>query len=224
MILDLTGLEIANASLLDEGTAAAEAMAMFKGLLDRKSTAHKFFVDADTFPQTIDVLITRAEPIGVEIVLGDYRSFEPTSDFFGAVVQYPNDKGSIEDYREFAKKCQTLDIKTCFISDLLALTLLTPPGEMGADCVVGNTQRFGVPMGFGGPHAAFFATKDEFKRQMPGRIIGVSVDRNENRAFQLRHRPRSNETRVSLETSSKSIDFSAPSSKNSTVGAARPTK
>jgi glycine dehydrogenase len=185
MILDLTGLEIANASLLDEGTATAEAMAMFKGLLDRKSTAHKFFVDADTFPQTIDVLYTRAEPIGVEIVLGDYRSFEPTSDFFGAVVQYPNDKGSIEDYREFAKKCQTLDIKTCFISDLLALTLLTPPGEMGADCVVGNTQRFGVPMGFGGPHAAFFATKDEFKRQMPGRIIGVSVDRNENRALRM---------------------------------------
>lgn len=185
MILDLTGLEIANASLLDEGTAAAEAMAMFKGLLDRKSTAHKFFVDADTFPQTIDVLYTRAEPIGVEIVLGDYRSFEPTSEFFGAVVQYPNEKGSIEDYREFVKKCQTLDIKTCFISDLLALTLLTPPGEMGADCVVGNTQRFGVPMGFGGPHAAFFATKDEFKRQMPGRIIGVSVDRNENRALRM---------------------------------------
>ena len=185
MILDLTGLEIANASLLDEGTATAEAMAMFKGLLDRKSTAHKFFVDADTFPQTIDVLYTRAEPIGVEIVLGDYRSFEPTSEFFGAVVQYPNEKGSIEDYREFVKKCQTLDIKTCFISDLLALTLLTPPGEMGADCVVGNTQRFGVPMGFGGPHAAFFATKDEFKRQMPGRIIGVSVDRNENRALRM---------------------------------------
>lgn len=185
MVLDLTGLEIANASLLDEGTAAAEAMAMFKGLLDRKSTAHKFFVDADTFPQTIDVLITRAEPIGVEIVLGDYRTFEPSSEFFGAVVQYPNEKGSVEDYREFVKKCQSKDIKTCFASDLLALTLLTPPGEMGADCVIGNTQRFGVPMGFGGPHAAFFATKDEFKRQMPGRIIGVSVDRNENRALRM---------------------------------------
>jgi glycine dehydrogenase len=185
MVLDLTGLEIANASLLDEGTATAEAMAMFKGLLDRKSTAFKFFVDADTFPQTIDVLYTRAEPIGVEIVLGDYRTFEPTADYFGAVVQYPNEKGSVEDYRAFVKKCQPLDIKTCFISDLLALTLLTPPGEMGADCVVGNTQRFGVPMGFGGPHAAFFATKDDFKRQMPGRIIGVSVDRNENRALRM---------------------------------------
>ena len=185
MVLDLTGMEIANASLLDEGTAAAEAMGMFKGLLPRKSEAFKFFVDQEVFPQTLDVLITRAEPIGVEIVIGDYRSFQPTAEFFGAYVQYPNNTGEICDYREFVKTCQAAEVKTCFGSDLMALTLLTPPGEFGADCVIGNTQRFGVPLGFGGPHAAFFATKDEYKRQVPGRIIGVSLDRRENRALRM---------------------------------------
>src|SRR6056300_294357 len=185
MVIDLTGMEIANASLLDEGTAAAEAMAMFKGLLPRKSTAHKFFVDKETFPQTLDILFTRAEPIGVEVVVGDFREFKPSEEFFGAYVQYPNDKGEVCDYRDFVKDCQGMGVKTCFGADLMSLTLLTPPGEMGADCVVGNSQRFGVPLGFGGPHAAFFATKDEYKRQVPGRIIGVSIDRREQRALRM---------------------------------------
>jgi glycine dehydrogenase len=185
MVIDLTGMELANASLLDEATAAAEAMSMFKGLLDRKSTASKFFVDQHTLPQTLDVVLTRAEPLGIEVVVGDYKTFAPDDSYFGALVQYPNELGSVEDYREIAAKCKSANVKICFASDLMALTLLTPPGEIGADCVVGNTQRFGVPLGFGGPHAAFFATKDEFKRQIPGRIIGVSQDRHENRALRM---------------------------------------
>ena len=185
MVIDLTGMELANASLLDEATAAAEAMSMFKGLLDRKSVANKFFVDQYTLPQTLDVVYTRAEPLGIEVVVGDYRSFTPDASYFGALVQYPNSLGSIEDYREMTAKCAAANVKVCFASDLMALTLLTPPGELGADCVIGNTQRFGVPLGFGGPHAAFFATKDEYKRQIPGRIIGVSQDRHENRALRM---------------------------------------
>jgi glycine dehydrogenase len=185
MIIDLTGMEIANASLLDEGTAAAEAMAMFKGLLPRKSEAYKFFVDQEVFPQTLDLLFTRAEPMGIEIVVGNYKEFTPTAEFFGAFVQYPNDKGEICDYRDFVTACKAAEVKTCFGADLMSLTLLTPPGEFGADCVVGNSQRFGVPLGFGGPHAAFFATKDEYKRQVPGRIIGVSLDRREQRALRM---------------------------------------
>jgi len=185
MVIDLTGMELANASLLDEATAAAEAMSMFKGLLDRKSTASKFFVDQHTLPQTVDVVLTRAEPLGIEVVVGDYKTFVPDDSYFGALVQYPNELGSVEDYREIAAKCKSANVKICFASDLMALTLLTPPGEFGADCVIGNTQRFGVPLGFGGPHAAFFATKDEFKRQIPGRIIGVSQDRHENRALRM---------------------------------------
>ena len=185
MVIDLTGMEIANASLLDEGTAAAEAMGMFKGLLPRKSTAFKFFVDENTFPQTLDILATRAEPIGIELVIGDYRTFQPSDEYFGALVQYPNNEGSIEDYREFVNTCKSYEIKVCFAADILALSILTPPGEFGVDCVIGNTQRFGVPMGFGGPHAAFFATREEFKRQIPGRIIGVSLDRRDNRALRM---------------------------------------
>lgn len=184
MVIDLTGMELANASLLDEGTAAAEAMNMFYGL-DKKSAAHRFFVDNSVFPQTLDILITRAEPIGIEIVRGDYKTFNPDASFFGALVQYPNAEGSVEDYRAFVAACKSANVKTCFASDLMALTLLTPPGDFGADCVVGNTQRFGVPLGFGGPHAAFFATKDEFKRSIPGRIIGVSVDAQGNRALRM---------------------------------------
>lgn len=184
MIIDLTGMEIANASLLDEATAAAESIHMFLDLAP-KGQGMKFFVDNDIFPQTKDVLITRAEPIGVELVFGDYRTFQPDTTFFGAIVQYPNDKGSIEDYRGFAADCKAHNVKTCFIADILALTVLTPPGEFGADCVVGSTQRFGVPMGFGGPHAAYMAARDEHKRHMPGRIIGVSVDRHGNRALRM---------------------------------------
>ncbi|MBS3916029.1 MAG: aminomethyl-transferring glycine dehydrogenase [Bacteroidetes bacterium] len=184
MIIDLTGLEISNASLLDEGTAAAESIHMFQDLAP-KGQGMKFFVDQEIFPQTLDVLITRAEPIGVELVVGDYKTFEPNTQFFGAVVQYPNNKGSIEDYRAFTEKCKASQVKTCFIADILALTVLTPPGEFGADCVVGSTQRFGVPMGFGGPHAAYMATKDEFKRHIPGRIIGVSIDKHNNKALRM---------------------------------------
>lgn len=184
MVIDLTGMELANASLLDEGTAAAEAMNMFYGL-DKKSAAHRFFVDNSVFPQTVDILITRAEPIGIEIVRGDYKTFAADASFFGALVQYPNAEGSVEDYRAFVASCKAANVKTCFASDLMALTLLTPPGDFGADCVVGNTQRFGVPLGFGGPHAAFFATKDEFKRSIPGRIIGVSIDAEGNRALRM---------------------------------------
>ncbi len=185
MVIELTGMEIANASLLDEATSAAECMTMFKGLLDKKSTATKFFVDKETFAQTLDVIITRAEPMEIEVVVGDFKTFTPDESYFGALVQYPNEKGNIEDYRAFVTACSEKGVKTCFASDLLALTLLTAPGELGADCVIGNTQRFGVPLGFGGPHAAFFATKDEYKRQVPGRIIGISVDRNGNRALRM---------------------------------------
>jgi glycine dehydrogenase len=184
MIIDLTGMEIANASLLDEGTAAAEAIHMFLEQAP-KGQGMKFFVDEDIFPQTKDILVTRSEPIGVELVFGNYKTYKPDSTYFGAIVQYPNDKGSIEDYREFVANCKAHNVKTCFIADILSLTVLTPPGEMGADCVVGCTQRFGVPMGYGGPHAAFMAAKDEHKRQMPGRIIGVSIDRNGNRALRM---------------------------------------
>jgi glycine dehydrogenase len=184
MVIDLTGMEIANASLLDEGTAAAEAMHMFLGLEKRKE-ALRFFVDHEVFPQTKDILITRAEPTGVELVFGDYRTFTPDGTFFGALVQYPNNVGSIEDYTQFTATCAAAGVKVCVAADLLSLTLLKPPGEWGADCVVGNTQRFGVPLGFGGPHAAFFATKDEYKRSIPGRIIGVSIDRHGNRALRM---------------------------------------
>lgn len=184
MIIDLTGLPIANASLLDEGTAAAEAMAMFRSL-HKHDHATKFFVDNSTFPQTKDVLITRAEPMGIELVFGDYKTFEFTSEVFGAYVQYPNNEGNIENYKAFAEKAHAAGALVCAGADLLALTLLTPPGEWGADCVVGTSQRFGVPLGYGGPHAGYFATKDEYKRQIPGRIIGVSIDRHGNRALRM---------------------------------------
>lgn len=184
MVIDLTGLEIANASLLDEGTAAAEAMNMFHSM-EKRPEARRFFVDEQVFPQTRDILITRAEPVGVELVFGDYKTFQPDNTFFGALVQYPNNLGTILDYSNFTANCKQAGVKVCVVSDLLALTLLKPPGEWGADCVVGSAQRFGVPMGYGGPHAAFFATRDEFKRQIPGRIIGVSIDRHGNRALRM---------------------------------------
>ncbi len=177
MVSDLTGMPIANASLLDEGTAAAEAMHMFWGLKNKKDALHnKFFVSSLCLPQTIDVIKTRAGVLGIEVVIGDYNTVELDKDFFGALLQYPAMDGSILDYKAFTEKCHALECYVCVATDLLALTLLTPPGEFGADCVVGNSQRFGVPMGYGGPHAAFFATKDDYKRILPGRIIGVSVD------------------------------------------------
>jgi glycine dehydrogenase len=188
MVSDLTGLPIANASLLDEGTAAAEAMAMLfnqKNKVQDQITAPKFFVDENIFQQTKEVLITRANPINVEIVLGDFRSVQLDESYFGAIVQYPNKNGSIEDHRNFINDAHSVNAQVIMATDLLALCLLTPPGELGADVAIGNTQRFGVPMGFGGPHAAFFATKDEYKRNIPGRIIGVTVDAKGNRCLRM---------------------------------------
>src|SRR5215203_4036483 len=187
MVSDLTALPIANASLLDEATAAAEAMTMFFITLNKHDhiTHPKFFVDNEIFPQTKDVLFTRAKPIGIEIVTGDYKKATIDATYCGAILQYPNDKGSIEDHREFINRVHGAGAFVAMATDLLALTLLTPPGELGADCAIGSAQRFGVPLGFGGPHAAFFASKDDFKRNMPGRIIGVSVDANNNRALRM---------------------------------------
>ncbi|MBX7045317.1 MAG: aminomethyl-transferring glycine dehydrogenase [Ignavibacteria bacterium] len=187
MIVDFTGLPIANASLLDEGTAAAEAMHLFYAVKPAsKKEANKFFVSKNCFPQTIDVVKTRAESIGIEIVLGDKKTIEElNNDYFGALVQYPNNNGEISDFSEFFGKCKELGILTCVATDLMSLALLTPPGEFGADAVVGNSQRFGVPMGFGGPHAAFFSTKEEFKRYIPGRIIGVTVDSHGDKAYRM---------------------------------------
>jgi len=187
MVSDLTALPIANASLLDEATAAAEAMTMFFNTLNKHDhiTHPKFFVDDEIFPQTKDVLHTRAKPIGIEIVTGDYKKANIDSAYCGAIVQYPNDKGSIEDYREFINRVHGAGAFVVMATDLLALTLLTPPGELGADCAIGSAQRFGVPLGYGGPHAAVFAAKDDFKRSIPGRIIGVSVDANNNRALRM---------------------------------------
>lgn len=184
MIIDLTGLPITNASLLDEGTAAAEAMAMFRSL-HKSDHALKFFVDQHVFPQTLDILKTRSEPMGIELVIGDYKTFEFNETFFGAFVQYPNSNGSVEDYKAFAEKAHAAHAQVCVAADLLSLTMLTPPGEWGADCVVGTSQRFGVPLGYGGPHAGYLSTKDEYKRQIPGRIIGVSIDRHGNRALRM---------------------------------------
>ncbi|MCB9251132.1 MAG: aminomethyl-transferring glycine dehydrogenase [Flavobacteriales bacterium] len=184
MISDLTGLPIANASLLDEGTAAAEAMNMFHGL-SPKENGNKFFVSKDTFPQTLDILKTRAEPINIELVIGDYKTIEFNNEFFGAYVQYPDNLGNINDYRSLAEKIHSVGGLLAVGADLMSLTLLTPPAEFGADCVIGNSQRFGVPLGYGGPHAAYFSTKDEYKRQIPGRIIGVSVDAQGNHALRM---------------------------------------
>lgn len=187
VVSDLTALPIANASLLDEATAAAEAMAMFFHMLNKgdKLERPKLFVDNEMFPQTKDVVVTRATPLGIEIVFGDYKTADIDAAYFGALVQYPNDKGSVEDYRSFIEKVHAAGAYVGMATDLLALTLLTPPGELGADAAFGVAQRFGVPLGFGGPHAAFFSCKDEFKRNIPGRIIGISVDSNGNRALRM---------------------------------------
>lgn len=188
MILDLTGLEITNASLLDEGTAAAEAMHMFFAGRSKEQIqggAVKLFVSSDCFPQTIDVLKTRSAPLGIELVIDNSDTIKLDDQFFGAILQYPNTEGKIIDYSTWTKKAKEKGIQVAVGSDLMALTMLTPPGEWGADVVFGNSQRFGVPLGFGGPHAAFFAAKDSYKREMPGRIIGVSVDAQGNRALRM---------------------------------------
>lgn len=187
MVTDLTALPIANASLLDEATAAAEAMTMFFNALNKQDNIErpKFFVDRHCFPQTLDLLLTRAIPVGIEIVVGDATSAQIDPQYFGGLIQYPNNLGSIEDHKEFITKMHDAGGYVVMTTDLMALTLLTPPGELGADVACGSAQRFGVPMGYGGPHAAFFATKDEFKRNIPGRIIGISIDADGNRALRM---------------------------------------
>lgn len=187
MVADLTGMEISNASLLDEATAAAEAMAMFFGSKKgAKKNATKFFVSELCHPQTIDVVIGRAKPIGIEVVVGNHLTFDFTdSALFGALVQYPATNGEVYDYTDLIATLKELSVNVVVAADLLALCMLKSPGEMGADAVVGSAQRFGVPMGYGGPHAAFLATHDSFKRQMPGRIIGVSVDKEGNQALRM---------------------------------------
>ncbi|HEY5691884.1 MAG TPA: aminomethyl-transferring glycine dehydrogenase [Cyclobacteriaceae bacterium] len=178
MVIDLTGMEIANASLLDEATAAAEAMhLLYASRKGAKKEASRFFVDADTFPQTIDVLKTRSAPLGIELVIGDLSKFDITdSNLFGVYLQYPNNNGAISDHSAFIASAHEKEVAVVVGTDLMSLLLLKSPGEMGADIVVGSSQRFGVPMGFGGPHAGFFATKEDYKRLIPGRIIGASID------------------------------------------------
>lgn len=186
MICDLTAMDIANASLLDEGTAATEAMLMFfHSRSAGKKNSNSIFVSQDCYPQTIDVIKTRANPLGINVITGDHKNAELTNDVFAVVVQYPSGNGEISDFRSFFEEAQGKDINTIVAADLMSLILLTPPGEFGADCVVGSTQRFGVPMGYGGPHAAYFATKDKFKRQIPGRIIGLSIDVQGNKAYRM---------------------------------------
>jgi len=186
MIVDLTAMPIANASLLDEATAAAEAMTMFYSLRKtKKKNANVFWVSEEVFPQTIDVLKTRCEPLGIKLRIGNHKKIELTEDIYGILVQYPSADGEVYDYSELFKQAEAKSILKAVAADLLSLALLTPPGEFGADVVLGSTQRFGVPMGYGGPHAAYFATKDEYKRQIPGRIIGVSVDSKGRRALRM---------------------------------------
>lgn len=188
MVSDLTGMPLSNASLLDEATAAAEAMTMFfhnRSREKEKAGAVKFFVSENVFPQTLDVVITRGEPLGIEVVVGNHHTHAFDDLYFGALVQYPAANGSIENLTAFSEKVHAVGASLVVASDLLSLTLLVPPGEWGADCVVGSAQRFGVPMGYGGPHAAFFATKEDFKRFIPGRIIGVTIDAQGNPALRM---------------------------------------
>ena len=188
MVSDLTGMPLANASLLDEGTAAAEAMIMLYNSRTReavKRNANSFFISEKLFPQTIEVLKTRAYPLGIDLILGDHNTFIFNENIFGAIVQYPDKTGEIINYSEFTKKAHENEAGVVVAADILSLALLTPPGEWGADVVVGTTQRFGIPMGFGGPHAGYFATTESYKRNIPGRIIGVSKDAKGNRALRM---------------------------------------
>ncbi len=188
MITELTGMPLANASLLDEGTAAGEAMIMLYNSRSReavKAGAKRFFVSDKLFPQSIDVLKSRAEPLGIDIETGDWQNIEFDSSWFGAIVQYPDETGGIHDYSQFVAAAHEKGIMVAVAADLMSLAILTPPGEWGADVVVGSNQRFGLPMGFGGPHAGFFATREEYKRNIPGRIIGVSIDAQGNRALRM---------------------------------------
>ena len=188
MVSDLTGMEIANASLLDEATAAAEVMTMLHRVKDKKikgKDANSFFVSMRCFPQTIDLLRTRAEPLGINLITGDHETFDFDDEVFGALLQYPGGEGEVDDYSYFIESAHDSGILVAVAADLLSLTLLTPPGDFGADAVVGSTQRFGVPQGYGGPHAAYFATFEKFARQVPGRIIGVSIDSKGDPAYRM---------------------------------------
>jgi len=188
MVMDLTKMEIANGSLLDEATAAAETMIMFFNSRSRdqkKTNVNQFFISENVFPQTLDVVLGRAENLDIDVVVGDPANFNFSSDYFGAIVQYPDAFGEVKNLGEFVSKSHENGVKVGVAADIMALTLLTPPGEWGADAVFGNTQRFGVPMGYGGPHAAYFATREEYKRNIPGRIIGLSVDTDENPALRM---------------------------------------
>lgn len=184
MVMDLTGMEIANASLLDEATAAAEAMAMVFSAKS-KQNGNKFFVSDKAFPQIVDVIETRAEPLGIKVIKGNPTDFEFNEEFFGLIVQYPNGEGAVEDYATLVERALTKNVKTIVAADILSLTLLEAPGSWGAEVVVGSTQRFGIPMGNGGPHAAYFATKEKYKRRLPGRVIGVSQDSNGDTALRM---------------------------------------
>ncbi|MCK8480077.1 aminomethyl-transferring glycine dehydrogenase [Psychroserpens algicola] len=188
MITDLTGMEIANASLLDESTAAAEAMSLLFSVRERdqkKAGINKFFVSEHCLPQTISLLQTRANPIGIELVIGQDDNFDFSKDFFGALLQYPGKHGQVTDVKSFIEKANASQIKVAVAADIMSLVKLEAPGKFGADVVVGTTQRFGIPMGYGGPHAAYFATKEAYKRDIPGRIIGVTKDANGNRALRM---------------------------------------
>jgi glycine dehydrogenase len=188
MVSDLTGLEIANASLLDEGTAAAEAMSMFHAIKNKRrktDLANEFFVDSEVLDQTLDIIKTRAQPLGIEVVVGNWKNYEIHEGTFGVLLQYPGKSGRVEDVRPFVEKAKAQEVFVTVAADLLSLALLKAPGTWGVDAVVGNTQRFGVPMGYGGPHAAYFSTHEQFKRQIPGRIIGVSLDRAGDRALRM---------------------------------------
>ncbi|MBA4243886.1 MAG: glycine dehydrogenase (aminomethyl-transferring) [Pseudomonas sp.] len=200
LISDLTGMQIANASLLDEATAAAEAMTFCKRLSKNKA-ANTFFVSQHCHPQTLDVLRTRAEPLGIDIEVGDEATITDASAYFGALLQYPASNGDIFDYRALVERFHAANALVAVAADLLALTLLTPPGEFGADVALGSAQRFGVPLGFGGPHAAYFATRDAFKRDMPGRLVGMSVDRFGKPALRLAMQTREQHIRREKATS-----------------------
>ena len=188
MVTDLTGMDLANASLLDEGTAVAESMTLMynvRGKELKKANIKKIFVADDCYPQTLDVLKTRSEPLGIELIIGDASTYDFSDEIFGAVLQYPSLNGELKDYKEFATKVHEKGALITVAADLLSLALYTPPGEWGADIVCGTTQRFGIPMGFGGPHAAYFATRESYKRSIPGRIIGLSVDMDGNAALRM---------------------------------------
>jgi len=187
MVAELTGMEIANASLLDEGTAAAEAMTLLKRVQNKKKkNANKFFIEKNIFPQTLDVIKGRAEPLGIELIIGDRDEVNVSDpELYGICLQYPDSNGNVKNPEHIIAAAIEHNVKTVVVADLMALVLLKSPGEMGADVVVGTSQRFGIPLGYGGPHAAYFATKEGFKRQVPGRIIGVTQDSQGNMAYRM---------------------------------------